>query len=80
MPRTIAKNDASARATWSARSAGTGRPACSRRTFSRAAAIACEAIVRCSAGRLASRASSPAFIFSQIRGTAKNQLGFTCGR
>ena len=38
------------------------------------------AFSRCSAGWPAIIASSPAFSFSQIRGTAKNQCGRTSGR
>ena len=34
----------------------------------------------CSSGRLSSMVSSPAFSFSQIRGTAKNQVGRTVGQ
>ena len=44
------------------------------------AAIACSICARCSSGAAARIASSPALSFSQIRGTAKNQVGCTRGR
>ena len=56
---------------------GTSSPACSRRTFWIAASRPFCAGSRCSSGIEAIFASSPAFSFSQIRGTAKNQVGLT---
>ena len=70
----------SAAATPCASSSGTSSPACSRRTFWIAASIAFWAGSRCSSGRLASWPSIADFAFSQIRGTAKNQVGLTAGR
>ena len=70
----------SASATAAASCSGTSSPACSRRTFSSAASSAARACSRCSSGRLARFASSPALSFSQMRGTAKNQVGRTFGR
>ena len=68
------------RATAAASSSGTGSPACSRRTLRIAASSAACTGARSSSGRAASIVSSPALSFSQIRGTAKNQLGRTSGR
>ena len=71
---------ASAAATPLASSSGTSSPACSSRTFWIAAARPWRARSPSSPGIAASFASSPAFSFSQIRGTAKNQVGWTWGR
>ena len=60
--------------------AGTGSPRWRSRTRSIEAAIASSTGLRCSSGWAASIVSSPALSFSQIRGTAKNQVGWTCGR
>ncbi len=70
----------SALATVSARSAGTSSPACSRRSFFSAAWSASSTGLRCSSSWPATIASSPALSFSQMRGTAKNQFGWTSGR
>ena len=59
---------------------GTSLPCCSRRTLRTAASIAACVASRCSGGWPATIVSSPAFSFSQMRGTAKNQLGLTSGR
>ena len=57
------------------------RPPARARTFcDRRLRAPCWAGSRCSSGRLASIVSSPALSFSQMRGTAKNQVGRTCGR
>jgi len=71
---------ASAAATVSASSAGTSSPACSRRTLRIAESSADSMAARCSGGCPAAVVSRPAFSFSQMRGTAKNQLGRTSGR
>jgi hypothetical protein len=61
-------------------SAGSSSPACSARERWRPSSIAAFVGPRCSSGRFSTIASSPAFSFSQIRGTAKNQVGRTSGR
>ena len=78
--RSFEKIASSAFATRAASSSGTGSPRCSSRTFSSASASASCVAARCSAGAAASICSSPALSFSQIRGTAKNQVGRTSGR
>ena len=70
----------SAAATPAASSSGTSSPACSRRTFWIAASRPFRACSPSSPGIAASFASRPAFSFSQIRGTAKKNVGFTFGR
>ena len=74
------KKRVSASLTRASRSAGTGRPACTSRTRSTDAAIASSIGRRASSGALASRASRPDLIFSQMRGTAKKKAGRTFGR
>ena len=78
--RSLQNSVSSARATCCSSSAGTGSPACRRRTRWSDAAIASSTGLRCSSGCAACIVSSPALSFSQIRGTAKNQVGRTCGR
>ena len=78
--RSPEKSCSSAWAAASATSAGTSSPACSARTFASDASRPFWAGSRCSSGRPASIASSPALSFSKMRGTAKNQVGFTFGR
>ena len=78
--RRPANTSSSARLTSSASSAGTSSPACSRRTLRIPASIAARILAACSSGWPAIIVSRPAFSFSQIRGTAKNQLGRTSGR
>ena len=65
----------SAAATVASSSSGTGSPRWRSRTRSIDAASAAWIGARCSSGCEACIASSPAFSFSQIRGTAKNQVG-----
>jgi hypothetical protein len=78
--RSPAKICSSARATVCASSSGTGSPACSRRTLRIDASSAACTGARSDSGRAASIVSRPALSFSQIRGTAKNQLGRTSGK
>ena len=65
----------------SASSGGISSPACSARTLRRPTSsahwVACRLASSCSA---AMPASIAAFSFSQMRGTAKNQVGRTSGR
>jgi len=70
----------SAAATVVSSSGGTGSPRWSRRTRRVAACSASRTGRLCSSGWAACSASRPAFSFSQIRGTAKNQFGRTWGR
>jgi hypothetical protein len=78
--RTNENSSASAFRTAASRSGGTGIPAWRKRTRSNDAAMASCITTRCSSGCDAICASSPAFIFSQMRGTAKKNVGFTFGR
>ena len=74
------KSSSSALATAAASSSGTSSPACSRRTFFSDACSAPLAFSAASPSSPASIVSSPAFIFSQMRGTAKNHCGCTSAR
>ena len=68
----------SASATVAASSSGTGSPACSSSTLRIAASSSARF---CSpSSPEARKPSMPALSFSQMRGTAKNQLGLTAGR
>ena len=78
--RSLENTASSAFSTPSASSEGTSSPACSSRTFPSDASNALSIGTRCSEGSAAIICSRPAFSFSQIRGTAKNQLGRTSGR
>ena len=79
--RTFERTSSSAFAYSCASSSGISSPACSSLTFFRptssAHSVACRFASSCSA---ATPASSAAFSFSQMRGTAKNQVGCTSGR
>jgi hypothetical protein len=76
--RSPANRPASASATVAARSAGTSSPACSSSTLRMPASS--QARLRSAFSPLVRNACRPDISFSQMRGTAKNQVGCTAGR
>ena len=74
--RSPANSCSSPAAAVAATASGTGSPACSSSTRSRAASSQATVSSPC----VRRWPSSPAFSFSKMRGTAKNQVGLTAGR